>query len=165
MIQDNKSREQNTAEAILKMYVNFINHFGIDKDSIFISPVTVLDVSKRYWKDVDTMKSIHNIQHPNCYKVAGYTTYWISKLKPITIVTTKLYSNELNDLLIRINEYFSFYVSAGSICSYYTAIGSSINFNPSHSFVKNLIYTLRYRVTTGENLSLIYQSLETTNTP
>ena len=127
--------------------------------------MTALDVSKRFWKDIDTMRAIHNIQQPNCYKVAGYTTYWISKLKPITVLNIQLYSEEYNDLLTRINEYFSLYVAVGNIRNHYALLDSNLKLDPSQPFVKNLIYTLRYRVTTGENLSLIYQSLETTTVP
>ena len=162
-MENDADRKQDTAKAILKMYVNFINYFEINKNDIFINEVTVLDASMRYWKDVDTMRKIHSIEYPDCYKVAGYTTYWLTKLKPITIVNAKLYSDKRNEFLININEYFSLYVAIGFINSHNGLANPSKNFYPTQPFVKNLIYTLRYRITTGDNLSLMYQSLEATN--
>ena len=151
------NREIKTTHALLEMYANFVEYLNIQKSIIYINPVTLLDTSKRYWKDVDRLHSFHNISLIDCYKIAGYLTYWISKLKPISILDVNAYSPKYNELLININEYFGFYIAIGRIVDHYKQHNRYPNFNKlDKKFVESFIYNAKYRITTGDTLTMIY---------
>jgi len=155
------SRENITTKALLKMYAVFVEQLGIPKPSVFVNPITLLDASKHYWRDVDRLHSSHGIEHIDCHKIAGYLTYWISKLKPISILDASLYSPKHNELLLNINEYFAFYVAIGRICDDRRKSGKGTTFlSMTAAFIESFVYTMKYRATTGDNLSLMYYLLE-----
>ena len=150
----NRSREEQTALALMRMYEQFIEHLEVLRSSVFVNPVVLLDASKRYWRDVDRLHKFHDMPLIDCHKIAGYLTYWIVKFKPISVVKVGAYTPSYNELLLNMNEYFAFYVAIGRI---YDLDKTGRKIAVSRDFVESFVYTLKNRLTTGDNLTIIYQ--------
>jgi len=155
------NREIDLARHLLRMYANFVERLPVLQTSLHMNLVALLDASKRYWLDVDRLHHYHNIEKIDCHKIAGYLTYWITKIKPISVLDVHIYSERLNELLLNINEYYAFYIAVGRIIDNRKQLNRP-NRSPilTGNFVKALIYSLKYRTTTGDNLSLIYYLLD-----
>jgi hypothetical protein len=140
------------------LYVEFLLFYSASAADFYVDPFVLRDISKRYFKDVDRLHRYHGIDRINACKIAGYTTYWISKMKPISIVNPAMYKNQ-SEFCIYINEIFAIYVSSGRLISKDEVKSIRI----SKNFLDTFLYTLKYRSTSGDNLSMIYNLIEMNN--
>jgi len=109
----------------------------------------VLKDQKKYQSSHDKIKGIDN------YKQAGLLTFWISKLKPVIVVTNIPDYFEIPiEFAMLINEYLAVKVATGILYSKFNEI---LPF--SEKLVKDLLYTLRYRINTRNGLVLMYEAL------
>jgi hypothetical protein len=95
----------------------------------------------------------------DCNKIAGYIAYWICKLRPISVINTKIYLTNPNTPKF-INESFALYVACGRINSELEANGHKNGIVIEDKTLDSLLYSLKYRVTPGDTLSLFFDMAE-----
>lgn len=137
--------------------MTFLELFEVNADSYELNLISITDIAIHYCKDVNRIHNFHGIDFIDRHKIAGYLTYWICKLRPITIKETVAYNKNAYTPLY-INELFAFHVSCGRIFDNVDEIEIEPDF--SDSFMDSFLYTSKYRQTTGDNLSIVYYLLE-----
>jgi len=140
---------------ILEAYDNFIQKYS-NKDKYGIDVFVVMEISKRFYMDEARIKNFHpQIKELDDHKKAGYLTYWASKLKPIAVRDFSVYDDNPTAPHY-INELFAVHLGFGKI-NYSqkpdNKIGSGII---TAEFMSSLLHTLKFRATTGDNLSMIF---------
>ncbi len=108
-----------------------------------------------YFADILRLKDFHHIEAVNHLKIHAYTAYWILRRKPLQII-----QDDVKDVeLAFVNEKF--------VCSYLLMFlrgkdTSTIIIESERvayfEFVKNLEYTLRYRIVTAQMLETILEA-------
>jgi hypothetical protein len=78
-------------ELLLAKSETLINSFcdSLDtelKKCFYINELIVQDIIINYFADIDRLKKFHGIDKVNSIKIAAYTAYWFSKLRPIQII-------------------------------------------------------------------------------
>ncbi len=127
--------------AIIPTIANEPNNFKLS------APIA-LEVIRKLLLHSDLIEnSHHSMKGTEPLKIAGYLTYWISKLKPIQILESDPEKNE-----ILINEYLAL-----SVAIVYIYESANI-FILSQKMIDDLKYTLRYRTLTVRTLPLIYEA-------
>jgi hypothetical protein len=94
----------------------------------------------------------HDIKHINAPKIAGFTTYWIIKLRPISVVDNNLYKTH-SEYCTYVNELFAIFISFGRFL-----VKNEIDtIRLTSNLLTSFLYLLKYRKTSGDNLSMIYE--------
>jgi len=153
-------KESQTTQMLINLYHEFFSRFNVDLSLYHLDIVVLKDISRRYWRDVERLHKFHNITHIDNHKIAGYLTYWISKMKPISVSDNHVYLANAKPPMF-INELFALYVAIGRINYHLEAIHSNKIVTVDSNFLKSFLYTLKYRITTGDNLSMTYYFIET----
>jgi hypothetical protein len=125
---------------------------------------------KRYLDDVERLHRHHNIGFIDCYKIAGYLTYWICRLRPIRVVSKIVFQGDIAVEKVKkaanqsffINELFAMFLGIGRIDSRYKKDGIGTSISLSKDIVNTMLYGLKYRHTTGDMLSLTYAMIDAT---
>ncbi|MDR0272614.1 MAG: hypothetical protein LBI27_04790 [Clostridiales bacterium] len=117
---------------------------------------TLRDISKRYFKDMDRLQKYHGIEGIAPHKLAGYIAYWLSKLKPISVINPQMYNRRYSEFSLYINEFYSLYIAAGWIFSFDEIEDIRLNKNWLSAFM----YLLKYRATSGDNLEMMFQLIK-----
>jgi hypothetical protein len=126
-----------------------------------IDTFVVMEIAKRYHLDEMRIKFFHpEIVAMDGHKKAGYLCYWTSKLKPIKVRDYSAYDTAPQKPRY-VNELFAFYLGCGKI----NAIGKPNDKRIdsgiiTKDFVTALLHTLRFRVTTGDNLSMLFYLID-----
>jgi len=147
---------QQTENFILAVF-NLFMGCKTEADKYEIDSFVVMEISRRFHLDEMRIKHFHpNIKELDRHKQAGYLCYWTSKLKPIVLRDLGLY--EINARCPHyINELFAFILGIGKINSRQKSNVQTIGSNViTTDFVTALLHTLKYRVTTGDNLSMLF---------
>jgi len=131
----------------------------------YLSPPIVTEVVYRYILDAKRIKIFHptEIENINEYKIAGYLSYWICKLRPVQVVKHVTRFTKIQNLL---NEELAFHIAISRI-----NLERSVNKLPKidffkceetkrKTFINDLFYSMKYRLTTGDTLSQIYKYTE-----
>lgn len=136
------------------------------KELAYLSIPIVSEIAYRYVLDVKRIKIFHpkEIENINEYKIAGYLSYWICKLRPVQLPQHIRRFTKIQNL---INEELSFYIAISRINLERKTNGQTkIDFFKPDSeekrkrFINDLFYSLKYRATTGDNLAQIYKYTE-----
>lgn len=136
--------------------INVARQFLVDTElnkpnATHIDFTILTEVSKNYYRSES--KYITYNENITCgidgFKKAAIFTYWISKLRPISILDPFLYNVDGAEY---VNELFSIYYSAREIPNYLQKW--------SDEYVDTLLYTLKNRRVTIDNLFLTFKSLE-----
>lgn len=124
-----------------------------------ISEVALLDVIIRVDKRREYFKHFHTADGQpmliNEFKMIALCVYWILKFKPITITDTRFCSKAEH---IDVNEWFAFFllwivlVAAGRC---------SGQLNEGSRFLKELLYSFRFRNFTIDSLLVLAESINT----
>jgi len=136
-------------------FVNFIDHYNFNDTDINFDVCVALDISKRFYKDAERLAQNHDMKGINSKKTAGYITYWVAKLRPLSIVNAMIYHSRA-ELCLYINEAFAFYVATGCLISTNEIKNIRIHAN----FLESFLYLLKYRPTTGDNLAMHYHLMD-----
>jgi len=142
-------------KTMLRAYSFFLSAYALNPKDFGLDVVVLRDMSKRYFKDVDRLHRYHGITHIDAHKIAGYTTYWLSKLKPISVGNSALYNGK-SEFCVYINEIFALYLASGRIIS----AGEIKNLRLNSGLLASFLYLLKYRTTSGDNLSIMYYLIE-----
>ncbi|MCL2217373.1 MAG: hypothetical protein FWB91_10195 [Defluviitaleaceae bacterium] len=85
------TNEQAFAQFLIQAYTFFLGAYSFDISSFDVDIVVLSDISKRHFKDVERLRQYHNIPRVDSNKIAGYATYWISRLRPISVTNPEMY--------------------------------------------------------------------------
>jgi len=151
-------------EAIFESWASLIEEHQLKsefKNLAYLSPPLVSEIVHRYLGDVRRIKEFHRteIENINEFKIAGYLTYWICKIRPVQLKEQLRRLTRTQNLL---NELLAFHLSIGRI-NLERKEGSRppIDLDKSKenasSFMNELFYTLKYRTTSGDTLAQIYR--------
>lgn len=146
----NKTEDEYTlyGTRIHKAFEETIPHIVRDSGKFILSAPITRTVVKRFLGDKNLIESCHeDLQGSDIFKITGYLTYWIVKLKPIQILEEdpnkeETYVNEYLGICLA-NAYFREYEKP-QICS--------------EALIQNLLYLLRYRTLTVRAVPLIYEA-------
>ncbi len=104
-----------------------------------------------YFEDIRRLKNFHGMQHINSIKLVSYTSYWLLRRKPIQITQND------KDLLY-INERFILaYIIDFLESSSHGKILEREN-DGLGSFVEQLFYYLKYRMTNAQSFEMFFMS-------
>ena len=148
-----------TAIYLLNEYCNFLCRFKVAPRQYRIDSYILKDIATHYWRDVERLHHFHNMPLIDCRKIAGYLAYWICKLRPISVADTGIYLTK-PDTPKFINETFALYVVCGRINSELEADGHKKGVVIEDKTLDALLYSLKYRVTPGDTLSLFFEMTE-----
>lgn len=136
-------------------YVDFIEFYEVKASLLSFDTVMAHDISRRYFKDVDRLHNYHNIRRVDASKIAGFTTWWITKLRPISVLNQRTYESAPK-FYVFVNELFALYIATGRlVCK-----PSIESIRLTEEFLTMFLYTLKYRKTSGDTLSLMYYLTE-----
>jgi len=157
------------ARYVINSYADFLKMLDLNPQFYRLDMIVLRAVIRRYLKDVDRLHTYHDMPRIDCRKIAGYYTYWFCKLKPIHIVDKRgayqdcLDDNELtgvSKLSFFINELFSIHLGLGRINSHYSKSGSSTEILLDQKTYNTLLYSLKYRLISGDMLALTYEMVD-----
>ncbi|MCL2036248.1 MAG: hypothetical protein FWG83_02525 [Oscillospiraceae bacterium] len=159
-----KRKLWSTLKLLLEEYKKFADIFEIDiKNDYTMDVYTLRDVVGRYFRDVRRIHAFQDIQRIDCHKIGGYLCYWFAKLRPIKVRDEK-YLNK-PEFSKNINELFALVVSLGRISSNLEMNNFHAPIYVDEDFTKTFVYNLKYRQTTGDNLSMVFYFLEKSALP
>ncbi|MDH4130070.1 MAG: hypothetical protein OEV44_15035 [Spirochaetota bacterium] len=128
------------------------------KEYFHVNRIVVQDIVVNYFADIDRLKKFHGINKVNSIKIASYTGYWVSKLKPV-----QLYNNNHNfdfinhrKLVAQINEKIALALIIGIAFDQ-----NKEKYEPTAAlteFYKYLIYFLTYRISSPQMIELALQA-------
>lgn len=108
-----------------------------------------------YFVDIKRLKDFHEIDNVNFLKIHAYTAYWILRRKPIQIIK----DNEDDVELAFVNENFV----ASYLLNYLrekndNAIILEDDRRSYFEFIKNIEYSLRYRIVTAQMIETMLEA-------
>lgn len=135
-------------EEIERVFNKIVPKLVRDSKKFKLSTSITREAVIRFLRDKDLIEDCHDgIKGSGVFKITGYLTYWIAKLKPVQILEQDPDDNE-----VYINEHLAI--------SYATSYFYEHNNIKVHSkqLVDNLLYLLRYRTLTVRILPSIYEA-------
>jgi hypothetical protein len=159
MIIPDAGRVLTTTKHLLGEYAGFMRDFKADVHKYRIDHYALKDVATRYWRDVERLHNFHNMPLIDSRKIAGYLAYWICKLHPIGVTGHHVYFNDPQKPKF-VNESFAVYVVFGRINAALEANGHKSGVSIDDKTLDSLLYTLKYRATSGDTLSLFFEMAE-----
>jgi hypothetical protein len=144
---------------LLSEYRLFMRRLKVNPHVYRIDPYVIKDIATHYWRDVERLHHFHNMPLIDSRKIAGYLAYWICKLNPISVTSNGAYLADA-DVPKFINETFAVYVVCGRINSALAANGCKSGVVIDDKTLDSLLYTLKYRATSGDTLSLFFEMAE-----
>jgi hypothetical protein len=150
------------ARELLKKYAVFLMRAGFNPPDYAIDYAVLKTVVRRYWADVERLRHFHNMPRINSHKIAGYLTYWLCKLRPVMVRNKRIYLDNASNPLKHphyINELFAAYVGVGRLNEDRRNAGAKGVIMPAELF-DTFIYGLKYRILTGDMLSMMYNVID-----
>ena len=129
-------------ERLSVIFENLKAHYNWG-DKALMNEKLLFDVVKSYYDDLERFKHYSNSILADEYKKAAYTTKWISKIRPIQILSQK--GDKKNIQLITSNEIFA--IVAGL-----NHLEIRINQIPKE-YLTSLFYACRYRIISGKQMT------------
>ena len=137
------------AEFLTRRFVRFLQDKKIGTDNF--------DLNMSILKDVAEETRSHMADSA---KLAGYTTYWIAKLRPVAAISNDFEKNRPNTHKY-INELFAFDVAMAILFGSEENIGKTISWQDvPQKFWDSFFSNLRYKTASGDDLALMYCLLE-----
>ena len=146
--------------SLIHQYYYFLNHYKLNARGYRLDRVILKNVMERYWMDVDRLHRYHSMSLIDRHKIAGYLTYWLCRLRPISSLEDDMALDKpLRTVFI--NELFAIYVALGRLQARSNKIkGRSLQI--SADLFNTLCYSLRYRHLNGDALSVMYYLIDGT---
>jgi len=154
-----KAKALRTASFLVEKYYDFLNRLKLNAGNYALDMAIIKDVARRYAYDVDRLHRYHGTERIDRHKIAGYLTYWICKLRPISLKNHEVYFENAKSPLY-INEAFALFIAMGRFNAHYVQTGSGQKIVVSESLLDAFLYGLRYRATTGDMLSMAFYMTE-----
>ena len=147
-----------TLTSLIRQYYKTLNHFRLDARGYRLDRAVLKNAVERYWMDVDRLHRYHSLPRIDRHKIAGYLTYWICRLRPISLLED---SQTLDKpaRAIFINELFATYVSLARIQTKRRKSGADTTLQISAGLLHAFLYGLRYRPFSGDTMAMMYYML------
>ena len=146
--------------SLIRQYYYFLSHYKLDARGYRLDRAILKNVMERYWMDVDRLHRYHNMPRIDRHKIAGYLTYWLCRLRPISSLDDNMALGKPLMALF-INELFAIYVALGRIQARKNQVERQ-SLQISTDLFNALCYSLRYRHLNGDALSVMYYLIEET---
>lgn len=101
-----------------------------------------------YFEDVHRLKVFHKLEHINGIKIVSYTSFWLLKRKPIQIIKCEKELLDINERFV-LNYILSFLSNKDKK---HIVLRDNVGLK---SFTETLLYFLKYRLTTANNIEMI----------
>jgi len=154
-----RTKALRSAQTLAREYYDFLNHFELNAGWFRLDRVVLLNLTERYWLDVDRLHRYHSSTRIDRHKIAGYLTYWICRLRPIAVVSDQA-NIEHTDIALHINELFAVFVALSRLDVHHRIEKDSKTVSIKKGFFNALMYNLRYRPSTGDILAMLYYLIE-----
>lgn len=149
------------AHELLMCFGTFLEGAGLDSSLFDCDKVVLLSAAKRYCNDVERLHRHHTINLIDCYKIAGYSAYWICKMKPFRVKDLNVaYMGKqtiLANKMFYINELFSLHLGLSRINSHHKQAKSNRRVVLCKKHYDAMAYSLKYRQMSGDMLSLFFE--------
>jgi len=149
------------AANIISIFGDFLKSNGLAESLYECDTYMLMATAKRYLDDVERLHKHHGIKFIDCYKIAGYLSYWICKMKPFRVKTMKdAYTGKRVDLANKsffINELFSLHIGLARINAHYRHNNSNRRVVLCAKHYGAMAYTLKYRQASGDMLTLFFE--------
>lgn len=142
-------------DKILEVWNDFlaINDPDLKESDVFINKRSLAEAVERVSKRKYYYEVFHQLYHISEYKEVALYVFWITKLKPFTIV------KETSPLCASVNELFAVHMIL-SIFEKVRKAAKSCNFTyPSQAMISDFIYGLKYQDFTKEAMIVYVEAL------
>ena len=152
------------AKELLSCFGEFLKSSGLKESMYECDTFTLMATTKRYLNDVERLHKHHGIKHIDCYKIAGYLSHWICKMKPFRATSLKnAYASTPEGLAKKTfftNELFSIHMGLARINAHYRhkKLDKRVVLCAKH--YEAMSYSLKYRHTTGDMLTLFFEMVD-----
>ena len=148
-----KEKERQICDRVITFIHDFENEFiqNIDDFDKVLLNKGLLDFAVRcYFDDIMKYKFYADTDRVNQHKQAAYTIKWISKIRPIQILSDKLTKE-----LIWVNSHFAVFLGM-------TFLHPSVRYylETDNNYLEQLLYTAQYRNISGRHLASSMYLLE-----
>lgn len=134
----------------------FVDNFFQDKDVLIRVDLSIaMDVLEQYFKDMDKLDQYQDISNPNVFKKMGHLSFWIRKLKPLSIVGKV----DPNFSSRNINEAFA--IQLAFLYCDHAPENPKVSKTPSISkeFSQDLFYYLRFKSVSPHSVTMLLNSM------
>ena len=142
------TRSQEEIFARLRSIVNIYHKAFKNFAGVYISTPILRSAVERYFLELDWGKAFHGSEFADQHKRAALSAFWIAKLRPVQLHTNA----NVTDALLIANEWFAIHAAFAHLEIEVSAV--------SAPYLRNLIYTLRYRSPDPETLASVVYLLE-----
>jgi len=163
---ESNAKTSSYARNIVISYADFLRKSNLNPQHYDCDVLVLKMAVKRYLGDVRRLHDYHDIQYIDCYKIAGYLSYWICKLKPFRVknkvaaYTSNSGYTSPTDIAKKsffINELFSVHLGQSRINAHHKIVCTDRRLSLSEETIETLTYTLKYRPTSGDMLMVMFQ--------
>jgi len=151
---------------ILRQLIDEFNDYlkyglGYSENQYLISGLVLIDIIIRVDKRLSYFRYFHGMKINDRKKAALYA-YWIIKLRPVTIIDDNL-RNKVDHS--KVNERLAFHhllkilIARGKVKTWDGHEG--VNINESNKFIKEMIYSFRFRNFTIDSMIVLADSITT----
>lgn len=158
-----KNKVQDRYAFLYQTALKFIEHRSL-KEYIRVSEDSIRDICTNYFADIVRLKDFHDIERTNPYKVAGYTIFWILRIKPLQKVKDLAFDAiEKSGLYSRnINEMFALNLLFSMVFNTEERMNQNLKDLKKWNFLcDGIYYFMVYRMVTPQSLELILTALAT----
>lgn len=153
MLEEEERKKQ--IDNLLRVWNDFIdiNDPELEKDDVFINVRTIAEVVERVSKRKYYFDIFHALPHISEFKETALYVFWITKLKPFTII------KESSPLCASANELFSYHL----VISLFEEVKRQTNPKgfkyPTTAMMSDFVYGLKYQDLTKEALIMYIEAL------
>jgi hypothetical protein len=151
------NERQAQLDKILAVWNDFltVNDPNLSKEDIFINQRMLAEVIERVSKRKYYYAVFHKLLHISEFKEAALFVFWITKLKPFTVI------REDSPLCASVNELFCVHLILSTFEKIHLNSGASNYTYPSKALLNDFIYGLKYQDFTKESLIVYIEVLAT----
>ena len=148
-----KEKIETRYNALYKTCKTFVEAHNFSSQ-IMISELSLMHATMDYFTDIYRLKTFHNIEFINNYKIISYSAFWLTKRKPLQVID----ANNDNEFLTFINEALGVsYIYTELVSSLPSDFSIKLQDNTKKSingFIESLFYYFNYRTYTAQDLEM-----------
>lgn len=147
---EKEKKFQERFETLIEEILFFIDKMNL-KGKVELNALALGYALVDYFEDVHRLKEFHKVEHINGMKIVSYTAFWLLKRKPIQITACEKELLDVNERFVL--QYILSYLSNDNKGHILSRENAGLT-----SFAETLLYFLKYRLTTANNLEIIIMS-------
>lgn len=146
---------QKKAEILAKGLIRYFVDFKYDApywgNGIILNEAILKQTTIAFFEDIIRLRTYHPINNPSKYKYAAFIFKWISKCRPIKILTDHA------------NDYSEYYTRANAIFAIHCALAFLKCTPPDEVQMREIIYSATFRSIHPEQWALTFYYMEKAN--